>query len=396
MKQYLELMQRILDEGVEKKDRTGTGTISIFGHQMRFDLSKNFPLVTTKKCHLRSIIHELLWFLNGDTNNKYLEDNSVSIWDEWAQPDDVVNVRATAGKLIDANFRAIDIDGLLVEAKAKYGIDLEACTADDIRGYVKRYCADQEDTDPLWRAGNHWRSVEDYMVYTKRKGDFGPIYGKQWRDWVGPNGEHHDQIANVLRQLREDPDSRRIIVSAWNVADLDKMALPPCHAFMQFYTRELSHDERVQWFADNECGKYAKFEVEIAELSGVDRELAIQHAFEQHSVPTRVLSLQLYQRSCDTFLGLPFNIASYALLTHWIARCVGMAVGEFVWSGGDIHLYSNHLEQAHEQLGRQPRNLPRFVWVSPTIHTDPKDVKPTDFDIIGYDPHPAIKAPIAI
>lgn len=314
MKPYLDLMQHILDNGVEKSDRTGTGTISIFGHQMRFDLSKGFPLVTTKKCHLRSIIHELLWFLNGDTNTKYLEDNGVTIWREWQ----------------DEN------------------------------------------------------------------GDLGPVYGKQWRDWVGPNGEHHDQIANVLRQLREDPDSRRIIVSAWNVADLDKMALPPCHAFMQFYTRELSHDERVQWFADNECGKYAAFEEAIDKLPSDERDLAIMRAFEQHGVPKRVLSLQLMQRSVDTFLGCPFNIASYALLVHWVARCVGMAVGDFVWTGGDIHLYSNHLEQAKLQLTRQPRNLPRFIWTTPTIHTDPKDVKPTDFDIIGYDPHPGIKAPIAI
>lgn len=396
MKPYLDLMQRILDEGVEKKDRTGTGTVSIFGAQMRFDLSKGFPLVTTKRCHLRSIIHELLWFLNGDTNEQYLIDNKVSIWHEWAQPCDVINVDATASKMIDANFRAINIAGLLEEAKSKYGVDL---TSDDIhivRDYVKRYCADQAETDPLWHAGNHWRTVEDYIVYSKRKGDFGPIYGKQWRDWVGPNGEHHDQIANVLRQLREDPDSRRIIVSAWNVADLDKMALPPCHAFMQFYTRELNHGERCAWFGENKPVQFAEAEVALEGIAEAERAAAILQVFEKYNIPKRVLSLQLYQRSCDTFLGLPFNIASYALLIHWIARCVGMAVGEFVWTGGDIHLYSNHMEQAHEQLSRQPRNLPRFVWVSPTVHTDPKDIRPTDFDIIGYDPHPAIKAPIAV
>lgn len=312
MKQYLELMQRILDEGVEKKDRTGTGTVSVFGAQMRFDLSKGFPLVTTKKCHLRSIIHELLWFLNGDTNTKYLEDNGVTIWREWQ----------------DEN------------------------------------------------------------------GDLGPIYGKQWRDWVGPNGEHHDQIANVLHMLREDPDSRRIIVSAWNVADLDKMALAPCHAFMQFYTRELTYDERVQWLYNERPEAY-----EAVEKHGGDKPLTtadVRAKMDELGVPKRVLSLQLYARSQDYFLGTPFNIASYALLVHWVARCVGMAVGDFVWTGGDIHLYSNHLEQAKLQLTRQPRNLPRFIWTTPTVHTDPKYVKQTDFDIIGYDPHPGIKAPIAI
>ncbi|WP_108652396.1 thymidylate synthase [Dongshaea marina] len=264
MKAYLDLMQHILDEGQAKEDRTGTGTLSVFGHQMRFDLQQGFPLVTTKKCHLRSIIYELLWFLNGDTNTGYLKDNGVSIWDEWA----------------DEN------------------------------------------------------------------GDLGPVYGKQWRSWVSQDGEVIDQISQVIELIKKDPDSRRMIISAWNVGDLPKMALSPCHALFQFYVAN---------------GK---------------------------------LSCQLYQRSCDVFLGLPFNIASYALLTHMIAQQCDLEVGDFVWSGGDVHLYSNHLEQTKLQLSRDPRALPQL-----TILRKPEsifDYRFEDFVIEGYDPHPHIKAPVAI
>ena len=264
MKQYLELMKKVLDEGTPKNDRTGTGTLSIFGHQMRFNLQEGFPLVTTKRCHLRSIIHELLWFLQGDTNVAYLHENNVSIWDEWA----------------DEN------------------------------------------------------------------GNLGPVYGKQWRAWPTPDGRHIDQITTVMNQLKNDPDSRRIIVSAWNVGELDKMALAPCHAFFQFYVAD---------------GK---------------------------------LSCQLYQRSCDVFLGLPFNIASYALLVHMMAQPSDQAVGDFVWTGGDTHLYSNHMEQTHLQLTREPRTLPKLI-----IKRKPEsifDYRFDDFEIEGYDPHPGIKAPVAI
>ena len=264
MKQYLELMQKVLDEGTQKNDRTGTGTVSIFGHQMRFNLQEGFPLVTTKRCHLRSIIHELLWFLQGDTNVAYLHENNVSIWDEWA----------------DEN------------------------------------------------------------------GNLGPVYGKQWRAWPTPDGRHIDQITTVMNQLKNDPDSRRIIVSAWNVGELDKMALAPCHAFFQFYVAD---------------GK---------------------------------LSCQLYQRSCDVFLGLPFNIARYALLVHMMAQQCDLEVGDFVWTGGDTHLYSNHMEQTALQLTREPRALPKLV-----IKRKPEsifDYRFDDFEIEGYDPHPGIKAPVAI
>ncbi|ELM3740018.1 thymidylate synthase [Yersinia ruckeri] len=264
MKQYLDLMKKVLDEGTPKADRTGTGTLSIFGHQMRFNLQDGFPLVTTKRCHLRSIIHELLWFLNGDTNIGYLKENNVSIWDEWA----------------DEN------------------------------------------------------------------GDLGPVYGKQWRAWGAANGRQIDQLSKVVEQLKQDPDSRRIIVSAWNVGELDQMALAPCHAFFQFYVAD---------------GK---------------------------------LSCQLYQRSCDIFLGLPFNIASYALLVHMMAQQCHLEVGDFVWTGGDTHLYNNHMEQTQLQLSREPRALPKLV-----IKRKPEslfDYHFEDFEIEGYDPHPAIKAPVAI
>lgn len=264
MKNYLALMETLLASGTPKADRTGTGTLSLFGHQMRFDLSQGFPLVTTKKCHLKSIIHELLWFLQGDTNTAYLKEHGVSIWDEWAD----------------------------------------------------------------------------------EHGELGPVYGRQWRAWPTPDGQHIDQMQRVLDDLRTNPDSRRIIVSAWNVAELDKMALAPCHAFFQFYVAD---------------GK---------------------------------LSCQLYQRSCDVFLGLPFNIASYALLTHMVAQQCDLAVGDFVWTGGDVHLYRNHLAQARLQLSREPRSLPRL-----TLLRQPDslfDYRFEDFLIEGYDPHPAIKAPVAV
>jgi thymidylate synthase len=264
VKQYLDLMRHVRDHGLRKEDRTGTGTLSVFGYQMRFDLAQGFPLVTTKKLHLRSIIHELLWFLRGDTNIQYLRDNKVSIWDEWA----------------DEN------------------------------------------------------------------GNLGPVYGSQWRSWPTADGRHIDQIAQVLDQLCNNPDSRRIIVSAWNVGEIDKMALPPCHAFFQFYVAD---------------GK---------------------------------LSCQLYQRSADIFLGVPFNIASYALLTLMIAQVVGLQPGEFVHTLGDAHLYVNHLEQTDLQLSREPFALP-------TLHINPevKDLfafRGEDFDLLDYQHHPHIKAPVAV
>lgn len=264
MQVYLDLMKRIMEEGVVREDRTGTGTRSIFGTQMRFDISEHFPLLTTKKVHLRSIIYELLWFLNGDTNIKFLNDNKVTIWDEWAD----------------------------------------------------------------------------------EHGELGPVYGKQWRRWECADGRVIDQISNVVEQIKNNPNSRRLIVNAWNVADVDNMALPPCHLLFQFY------------------------------------------------VANGALSCMLYQRSCDFFLGVPFNIASYALLTMMMAQQCNLKPGEFVWTGGDTHLYLNHLEQAKEQLSRTPRALPKML-----IKRKPDsifDYKFEDFELVDYDPYPVIKAPIAV
>ena len=264
MQQYLSMMRHIRDTGVRKEDRTGTGTLSVFGHQMRFDLSQGFPVVTTKKLHTRSIIHELLWFLRGDSNVQYLQDNGISIWNEWA----------------DEN------------------------------------------------------------------GELGPIYGVQWRSWPTPEGDTVDQIQEVVDMLRNNPDSRRILVSAWNAAEIPNMALPPCHTMFQFYVAD---------------GK---------------------------------LSCQLYQRSADTFLGVPFNIASYALLTHMLAQQADLKVGDFVWTGGDCHLYLNHLEQVEEQLSREPLTLPRLA-----IKRRPDsifDYQFEDFEILNYEYHPHIKAAVAV
>ena len=264
MRQYHDLMKEVLAKGTPKSDRTGTGTLSVFGHQMRFNLADGFPMVTTKKLHLKSIIYELLWFLKGSTDNNWLKERGVSIWNEWAAPD----------------------------------------------------------------------------------GDLGPIYGYQWRSWPAPNGQHIDQISEVLETIKKNPDSRRIIVSAWNVADIPKMALAPCHAFFQFYVAD---------------GK---------------------------------LSCQLYQRSTDIFLGVPFNIASYALLTHMVAQQCNLEAGDFIWTGGDCHLYSNHLEQVELQLSRDFFPLPKL-----NILRKPDslfDYEFEDFEIVGYESHPHIKAPVAV
>lgn len=268
MRQYLDLLDKILREGVRKEDRTGTGTLSVFGHQMRFELAKGFPLVTTKKLHLKSIVHELLWFLKGDTNIGYLRDNGVTIWDEWAD----------------------------------------------------------------------------------EKGDLGPVYGRQWRAWPAPNGKTIDQIAGVIDEIKRNPFSRRLIVTAWNPADIDKMALAPCHCLFQFHVDEIGGEKR--------------------------------------------LSCQLYQRSADVFLGAPFNIASYALLTHMMAQATGCVAGDFVHTFGDAHLYLNHVEQAKTQLTRAPKALPRLVLNKQVA--DLFDFKFEDIAVEGYEPWPALAAPIAV
>lgn len=343
MKQYLETMQNILDEGHVKGDRTGTGTLSVFGRQMRFDLRKGFPLVTTKKLHLRSIIHELLWFLSGDTNTKYLEDNGVTIWREWQDEN------GNLGELYGAQWRRWKDVKLVPKKNAALLEKLQDA------GYVDY--GDAHDGSQMF----------DARVLLKL----------------------HDQISKVIDQLRNDPDSRRIIVSAWNVGELDQMALAPCHAFFQFYTRELSIDERVNWAEDNDNELWSDYV--HSTYVPVPKRL---EWLDKANVPTRMLSCQLYARSQDFFLGTPFNIASYALLVHMVAQQVNMVPGDFVWSGGDVHLYSNHLEQAKLQLTREPLPLPKLV-----IKRKPEsifDYKFDDFEIQDYVSHDPIKAPVAI
>ena len=292
MKAYHELIERVLAEGVKKEDRTGTGTVSVFGHQMRFNLQEGFPLMTTKKLHLKSILHELIWFIRGETNIRYLCQHGVRIWDDWPY------------------------------AKYKASADFQG---EDIRAFAARVAED--------------------AAFAAQWGELGPVYGHQWRSWPGPNGAV-DQLKQVLEDLRKNPDSRRHIVSAWNPGYIDQMALPPCHAFFQFYVAG---------------GK---------------------------------LSCQLYQRSADIFLGVPFNIASYALLVHFMARDLGLEVGDFVHTLGDAHIYSNHLDQVKLQISREPRALPS-LWLNPEV-TSLFDFAYDDVRLDGYDPHPHIAGAVAV
>lgn len=339
MKQYLALMQDILDNGVVKKDRTGVGTLSVFGRQLRFDLKEGFPLVTTKKVHLKSIIHELLWFLNGDTNVKYLQENGVKIWNEWA-----------------------DEEGDLGPVYGKQWREWRDCKVVE--------CHDVGRTQQLMQRGYK------YIGNMKEDGTTYLVYEKP-----------HDQISKVIQQLREDPDSRRIIVSAWNVADLDDMALNPCHNYFQFYTTEMTVLERLNWFEENEPDKFAN-----TPLSNDEK--VLHETLDREGVPRRKLSCFYMMRSNDYLLGAPFNIASYALLTYMVAQQLNMVPDELVYSGVDVHLYSNHLEQAKLQLTREPYPLPKLV-----IKRKPDsifDYKYEDFELVGYQAHPHIAAPVAV
>lgn len=376
MHQYHGLLREVLATGAVKNDRTGTGTTSIFGPQMRFDLRDGFPLVTTKKVHLRSIIHELLWFLNGDTNIKYLNDNNVTIWDEWARDET---------RSVPCVYTVEERAAILRQRSS-----IDGKTTDWYNEWEAALLEGDDDEEKMAVLDSQNVPREGFRDITT-SGELGPVYGKQWRDWVGPDGAHHDQITTVIKQLREDPDNRRIIVSAWNVGELGKMALAPCHAFYQFYTRELSVDERLNWMEDNcpEKFKGIRFSNDI-----INNDTLIHAVMDSEGVPARILSCQLYQRSADMFLGVPFNIASYALLIHMVAQQVNMVPGEFVWTGGDTHIYSNHMEQVKEQLTRDPRPLPslKILRKPDSIF----DYKFEDFELTGYDPHPAIKAPVAI
>jgi len=353
-KQYLKLLKDILENGVEKQDRTGTGTISVFGRQIRHDMSKGFPLLTTKKMYWKGIVTELLWFLRGDTNIKYLVDNDCHIWDGDA-------------------FR---------EYKLKCEKERDDLVA---RGALVDY---QEPTMEAFvdaiKNGDKFTG-ETAEQFAEKHGDLGPIYGKQWRDWeyyCGGGDCNVDQIQNSINLLKTDPDSRRNIVSAWNVGELDKMTLPPCHNFFQFYTRELSLEERGELALK---GKY-KVEHELDFISG--------------KIPTRAISLMWNQRSVDTFLGLPFNIASYGLLLEIIAKEVNMVPDELVGNLGDVHLYKNHIEQAKEQMTREPNTLPKLNIVNNLDLVNIKDGKQDRFEksemwIENYQPHPTIKAPLS-
>ncbi|EFZ6456887.1 thymidylate synthase [Shigella flexneri] len=344
MKQYLALMQDILDNGVVKKDRTGVGTLSVFGRQLRFDLKEGFPLVTTKKVHLKSIIHELLWFLNGDTNVKYLQENGVRIWNEWA------NEEGNLGPVYGKQWREWR-DCKVVE------------------------CHDVGRTQQLMQRGYK------YIGNIKEDGTTYLVYEKP-----------HDQISKAIQQLREDPDSRRIIVSAWNVADLDDMALNPCHNYFQFYTTEMTLLERLDWYEVNEPEKFAS--APLINHEDIDDEERLHETLDREGIPRRKLSCFYMMRSNDYLLGAPFNVASYALLTHMIAQQLNMVPDELVYSGVDVHLYSNHLEQAKLQLTREPYPLPKLV-----IKRKPDsifDYKYEDFELVGYQAHPHIAAPVAV
>ncbi|ELW5301191.1 thymidylate synthase [Shigella flexneri] len=344
MKQYLALMQDILDNGVVKKDRTGVGTLSVFGRQLRFDLKEGFPLVTTKKVHLKSIIHELLWFLNGDTNVKYLQENGVKIWNEWS-----------------------DEEGNLGPVYGKQWREWRDCKVVE--------CHDVRRTQQLMQRGYK------YIGNMKEDGTTYLVYEKP-----------HDQISKVIQQLREDPDSRRIIVSAWNVGDLDDMALNPCHNYFQFYTTEMTLLERLDWYEANEPEKFAN--APLINHEDIDDEERLHETLDREGIPRRKLSCFFLMRSNDVFLGLPFNIASYALLTHIVAQQLNMVPDELVYSGVDVHLYSNHLEQAKLQLTREPYPLPKLV-----IKRKPDsifDYKYEDFELVGYQAQPHIAAPVAV
>lgn len=346
MKQYLALMQDILDNGVVKKDRTGVGSLSVFGRQLRFDLKEGFPLVTTKKVHLKSIIHELLWFLDGDTNVKYLQENGVKIWNEWA------NEEGDLGPVYGQQWRE------WMDTKMVYLWDERSKDVLRERGY--RYVGTIAKDNP----------EESIVIYRKS----------------------HDQISKVIQQLREDPDSRRIIVSAWNVGDLDDMALNPCHNYFQFYTTEMTLLERLDWYEVNEPEKFAN--APLITHEDIDSEERLHEILDREGIPRRKLSCFFLMRSNDVFLGLPFNIASYAILTHMIAQQLNMVPDELVYSGVDVHLYSNHLEQAKLQLTREPYPLPKLV-----IKRKPDsifDYKYEDFELVGYQSHPHIAAPVAV
>jgi len=363
-KHYQKLLQDIISFGVEKKDRTGTGTISEFGHQIRHKMSEGFPLLTTKKMPFKTIVTELLWFLRGDTNIKYLVDNGCHIWD---------------GDAYKHYMKVYEIES----REGKYGLDKLHMLSNLTMGeFIEKIKTDDK--------------------FASKWGDLGPIYGKQWRNWNGDNFIYGDlkngidQIANLINDLKTNPDSRRLMVSAWNVGELDKMTLPPCHYGFQVYTRELSDEERLNWMKNNKSNV-------VLPMRDLNVEFSMDEWFRPYGVPKRAISLMWNQRSVDTFLGLPFNIASYGLLLEIIAKEVNMVPDELIGNLGDTHLYLNHIEQAKEQIGREPYELPQILINNGDVDNngvpftrsllDGYDI--TDFMIENYQSHPAIKAPLS-
>lgn len=375
MKQYLDLLKDVLENGVEKGDRTGTGTLSVFGRQMRFNLQDGFPLVTTKKVHLRSIIHELLWFLMGDTNIKYLNDNGVTIWDEWALKED-----ETIGYTMDNAERV------------RYAIhhQLYDGSLRDLTQYLNSLGNDELGHAYLDSIG----VPKDITHVTKHKGSLGPVYGKQWVDWVNTKGEHINQIKKVIDLLTSDPDSRRIYVSAINVGELKEMHLEPCHNYFQFGTRLLNVNQRIRYAKEHLAEEWESFKESQHAAQSMNDEWITDAEWVENNTPERGLNCYFQLRSNDLFLGCPFNIASYALLTHMVAQQVGMVPLELVYSGVDAHIYNNHMEQVKLQLTRDPLPLPKLV-----INRKPAsifDYKFEDFELKDYESHPTIKAPVAI
>lgn len=371
---YQELLQDILDNGVEKGDRTGTGTISVFGRQIRHKMSQGFPLLTTKKMAWNVMVTELLWFLRGDTNIKFLLDYDCHIWDG----DAYKNYSKTIDNVIDG-YKSGDIMGM--------------------QPHIEKWFSNSDELTPLTKE-QFIKNIKTDKEFAERWGELGPIYGKQWRSWLKV-GEEIDQIQNLINELKTNPNSRRLMVSAWNVGEMNYMVLPPCHYGFQLYTRELSHDERFEIYK-KVCGRDLQ-----PHISGINFK---QFHFDEYSVPKLAISLMWNQRSVDTFLGLPFNIASYALLLEIIAKEVNMVPEDLIGNLGDVHLYKNHIEQAKEQIKREPYDLPKiqiternwYMHEKVKEHLGPKtfdekimSYRPDCFELIGYESHPKIKAPLS-